>query len=189
MNIIVATPDLETATSISEIIVDNFNNDPMYSRYTDDVLSSYVDTNAPYRVSQAIRNPLSQCFVGKVDEKISGLVLLGFYPSGYPEEESQGAWRIRRLHVDKSFRHMGYATDLLLTAETFVSNQAYRDIYAEPTPEASPLLLSHGWIGKLTTKAVTYRDKQGNRKTTIVPRVLAHKTLIPSVGKSTVEKI
>jgi GNAT superfamily N-acetyltransferase len=173
-----AQPTVETANAISGIIVGNFETDPMYTDYDPTVLQSYVDSNSPDRTLEALVNPDTQCFVGEVRDSIVGAVVLGYYPSGYPNQESDGAWRIRRLHLGSAFRGQGYASRLLSAAEVFVGDQGHDTIYAEPTPEASGLLRRHGWnVGEPVIKEVTFRKADGTPTKVLVPRYIAHKPL------------
>jgi|GEM_PF-4196476 len=178
MEIYAAKHDLETATSISGIITDNFTHDPVYSAYEPEVLRSYTDSNSPPRLLDALASSNSQCFTAVHNSQIIGVVLLGFYPHGYPEDTSENTWRIRRLHVAQACRGLGLARRLLNEAENFVAGQDNRTIYAEATPEASGLLLKHGWTGQSIVKDVRYRDVKGAIVHVTVPRFKANKTLV-----------
>jgi len=171
------TPDPETIQKMSSIIVNNFLHDPMYESYDPAVLQSYVASNSPERLTEALNRSDTTCFAARDQNELVGAVLLSFYEQGYPEDANRGTWRIRRLHVASGYRRMGIAGSLLTTAENFVQSQGNSTIYAEPTPEAAPLFLNSGWSGTFESKLVTFRNANDEPTQVVVPRLRASKVL------------
>lgn len=177
VTIVPAVADARAAEDISAIITDNFEHDPLYKDYDPVVLNSYIVTNTPDRVLENMRDANSRCFVAYVNGQIVGAIFLRFYPTGYPDEESRDAWRIRRMHVAADRRGLGVAVGLVEEAERFVASQGYAVIYAEPTPEAALFFCKLGWTGVDAVKTITYRDAELVQCTVDVPRFRASKRL------------
>lgn len=177
LEIVPAPANEGVATTISSIIVGNFTHDPSYSTYNPATLRSYTETNSPDRMLANLQNPNSKTFIGLIDARIIGALSMRYYSSGYPDPDSDGAWRIRRLHIDPAYRRKGYASELLSHAENIVYGLGFMALYAEATPEASPLLVNNGWVGELVEKTVTYTGDDGRVRNVTVPRFLAKKLL------------
>jgi GNAT superfamily N-acetyltransferase len=160
-------PDL--APMAAALVSDNFTNDPQFGHYSAEQIAMYLTVNTEERLVKAFRDPQTISFASRCATELSGISMVRYDPG-------TDRWKLRRLHVGRSFRGLGIATAFTDKICETVTERGAVTIYADAPPEAADFFLSQGWSGYTQEKLLSY--KAGNEKgQVVVPRFVLQKTL------------
>lgn len=117
MELEIVKAGLEDIASLSIFSINTFT-DTFKGTCTDEDLEYFLSTTySPQILMEELENPLSEVWLLKLEEKITGFIKLNF-SAPLPSPQSGSGMEIQRLYIDKEYHSLGMGKKLMELAET-----------------------------------------------------------------------